>query len=109
MKDVIDYMSRSKTQWGVSGYELPKFDAHFDKSYMTKISNVKKTSYLDDAMKKSKFVPAPWQYNTMGHGMIDPKKTSTITKSKKLTFLAQIEKDSARNHVPGPGAYKSRP
>jgi hypothetical protein len=45
----------------------------------------------------------------MGHGLLDPKKKGTITKSKKLTFLAQIARDSARNHIPGPGTYKAPP
>lgn len=106
VKDVVDYMSRTKNRWGVSGYEFPKFDAKLDKPFMAKISGSKKRSYLDDAMKKTQMIPAPWQYNTMGHGLLDPKKKGTITKSKKITFLAQIARDSARNHIPGPGAYK---
>ena len=39
--------------------------------------------------------------------MLNPKKKGTITKTKKITFLGQIEKDSARNYIPGPGHYKS--
>lgn len=106
VKEVIEFMSRTKNRWGISGYDIPKFDAKLDKSFHAKISGSKKTSYLDDEMKRTKRIPAPWQYNTMGHGLLDPKKKGTITKSKKLTFLAQIARDSARNHIPGPGAYK---
>jgi hypothetical protein len=60
VKDVIDYMSRTKNRWGVSGYDFPKFDAKLDKPFHAKISGSKKTSYLDDAMKQTQMIPAPW-------------------------------------------------
>ena len=56
-----------------------------------KISTIKKTSYLDDAIREKRFVPAPWQYNTIDHGFIDPKKRSPLSKLKKMTFLDLIE------------------
>ena len=101
-------MNKTKNKWGVSGYDFPKFDPNFDKSFQAKISNSKKRSYLDEEMKRTSSIPAPGQYNTMGNGMLDPKKKGGISKTKKITFLAQIERDSARNHIPGPGHYKAK-
>jgi hypothetical protein len=51
VKEVIDFMSRTKNRWGISGYDFPKFDAKLDKPFHAKISGSKKRSYLDDAMK----------------------------------------------------------
>ena len=33
VKDVIDFMNKTKNKWGVSGYDFPKFDPNFDKSF----------------------------------------------------------------------------
>jgi hypothetical protein len=38
VSDVVKYMTRSKNEWGVSGYELPSFDVNFQKSIAVKIS-----------------------------------------------------------------------
>ena len=80
-------MTKSKNQWGISGYELPKFDAKLDKPQTFMISHNKKTSYIDDAMKLSKHVPAPWQYDVTGFELVNPKKRSNLSKGKKMTFL----------------------
>ena len=58
IRDVVDNQLRSKNLWGIEGYEIPTFNK--DKSFAVKISNLKKTSYLDDAMRQSRFMPAPW-------------------------------------------------
>lgn len=70
-------MTKSKNQWGISGYEVPKL-VLMDRSYCVRISQIKKKTYLDDAIRKSRQIPAPGQYNTEGHGLIDPKKKGVI-------------------------------
>lgn len=64
VKTIIDLMSRSKNDWGIPGYEMPKNDYHNIHNHAVLISKIKKTSYLDDAIRERRFVPAPWQYNT---------------------------------------------
>ena len=39
VKDVINHLTKSKNEWGVQGYELPKFDGKLDKSRAFKIAN----------------------------------------------------------------------
>ncbi len=58
-----------------------------------KFSTIKKTTYLDDVMNLKKSIPSPWQYNTAGPGLLNPKQKSSLSREKKLTFLGQIEKD----------------
>ncbi len=108
VRDVVDNLTKSKNQWGIEGYDIPKYNPHFDKSFTVKISNIKKTSYLDDVMRKSKFIPAPWQYKIKDDGLIDPKKKSPLSKMQKMTYLDLIEKEQKKKNIPGPGTYQSK-
>lgn len=58
VRDIVDNQIKSKNLWGVEGYNIPNFDK--DKSFAVKISTIKKTTYLDDAMRQTKHIPAPW-------------------------------------------------
>ena len=40
--------------------------------------------------------------------MLDPKKRSSLSKIKKMTFLDLIEKQEKNKNIPGPGAYEAK-
>ncbi len=82
-------MNRSKNQdFGIEGYEFPKFDARTDRSKYFKMSTMKKKTYLDDIMRDSKILPAPGQYNTHKFEEIQmSRRKSELSKSQKITFL----------------------
>ena len=90
VSDVVKYMTRSKNEWGISGYELPSFDVNFQKSIAVKISQNKKTSYLDELMKKSKLNPAPGQYKTELDGLMFKSKKCEFGKTKKYTLFHSV-------------------
>lgn len=49
-------------------------------------------------------MPAPWKYDPADPGaLIDPKKRSTLSKGKKLTFLDQVQSQARKLKHPGPG------
>jgi hypothetical protein len=56
MKDFIEG-KLNKPEFGIEGYEIPKFNPFLDKPRITKIVNVKKKCFLDDYIKEKSHVP----------------------------------------------------
>ncbi len=84
MSEVVRAYKRRKNVWGIEGYNLPTFDAHFDKPMDIKIIKTKRTSYIDEYMKVKKFVPEPTIYNTIGN-ILNEKRHSSMPKSERIT------------------------
>lgn len=48
---MVNAQSRKKGDWGIDGYDFPRFNAHMDKSRFFKIDGGKKKTFLDDYVK----------------------------------------------------------
>jgi hypothetical protein len=47
----VNAYKRKKNEWGVDGYDFPKFNSHMDKPRELKIVKTKKITYIDDVVK----------------------------------------------------------
>ena len=55
-------MSSTAPMFGIAGYTIPRNDFHNLKVNVNKWHNVKKVTYIDDAIKLNKWVPASTKY-----------------------------------------------
>ena len=86
---MINARSRKNNDWGIAGYDFPKFNPHTDKARMVSIKGVKKQTFIDDLALSKKYIP-PADYEVMGQ-LVDPKKHSNLSKEKRITMPMQIE------------------
>lgn len=98
--------SRKRHNWGVDGYDFPRFNAHQDKVRTHKIPGGKKKNFLDDEVKQKSFIP-PADYNVAG-SLINPKKQSNLSKGKRLTLPDEIALLNKKEQRPGPGTYEPK-
>lgn len=74
-----------KGDWGIDGYDIPKFNAHFDKPRVPIISNDKRKCFIDDTIKEKGYIPsADYKISTE---LLNSKKRSFLGKGKRLTLL----------------------
>eukprot|EP00347_Sterkiella_histriomuscorum_P001625 403371309 len=102
VQDVINSSKKITDDWGVSGYTIPKFNAHFDKPITFKISKENPQDFISQEIKRRAFVPGPG-YDTRG-SMILTKKLS-ISKLPRITNINDIMK--AAEKTPSPGQYNT--
>jgi hypothetical protein len=83
MKDIIDAKTK-KNEFGIEGYDIPKFNPFMDKARVSKITNTKRKCYLDDYIKEKSHVPEAKYEVTQS--LINAKKRSFLCKSPRVTL-----------------------
>ena len=105
MREVVEARCpdlRARKEGDVLGnYKIPDTHAYFYKPHPYSISKSKDRDYLDKVLKDKKHMPGPASYNIPIDNM--GKKTITIYKHDKKSFVDEIQKKS--KNIPGVGVY----
>lgn len=97
-----------KQPYGITGYDLPHFNAALDKPRICKFSPTKqRKTFIDFAVKQKDFLPNQNKYNTV-RDLLDPKKGLLTSKGKRKMFSEEIEDLAKKNRFPDPTAYDSK-
>jgi len=107
--------SKDNTNWGISGYKVPREYLDAREMKMAREGTQKKASpkplkksdYLTDTVKNASKTPAPNHYEIVKPWFDTKKQNQSPSKSvgKRKTFLEEIELEGKRRPIPGPGAY----
>ena len=84
--------------WGVQGYQIPKFNAFLDKSPVFKISQSKDRDFITELQKRKAYIPGPI-YETNVSTFL--KKKISFSKLPRITAAAEIMKRAEK--IPAPG------
>ena len=86
-RDYVNMGIRGKSEFGITNYHLPK--GTFDLARTTRIHPGKRTTYIDEAVKLKKIVPAPTRYN-VNLNMGEDKKKSGMGKGMRRLMTDDI-------------------
>lgn len=84
MDEVVNHKLK-KGDWGIEGYYIPNFNAHFDKPRVPKITKDKRKCFIDEFVKSKSFLP-PADYNVTNN-LLSKNKKSFLGKGKRITLL----------------------
>ena len=102
VKDYVQTVNGSSAEFGIQGYYLQKTNA-FDKTLNSRIWPGKKETYIDEAIKAKRGIPAA-NYNVMGDMIIKGHK-SNLDKGERKTLPVEIALQAKKNNFPAPHHY----
>ncbi|CDW88053.1 UNKNOWN [Stylonychia lemnae] len=102
IQDVISSNKKISDDWGVSGYQIPKFNPHMDKPVAYQLAKDKSKGFFAEIQKAKSYIPGP-TYDT-SVSMIMKQKMS-ISKLPRITFAEEIIKKASK--LPSPGQYNT--
>ena len=101
MSDVVNSNKKYNDDWGVKGYQIPKFNYLLDKPPNNKFAKSKITNFLAEQQRSKSFVPGP-DYNIAG--TMKGSSYSFLKRDRPLFTKDQIK---ATSFIPPPGTYNT--
>ena len=86
---MVNARKHKNLDWGIEGYDFPKFNPHTNKPRIVTIHEGKKKTFIDEVVKTKNFIP-PADYNIMG-SLVNPKRFSSMPKGRRITMPMAIE------------------